>query len=582
MNSNIIYEKITNEYLRKMKAIRDLWPNNESVVSNEQYAAGILDIKDHNYTQYEYIMNRSSELVHEMIYQIILSLLQFYKIPVIGCDIRKSISVVYYYGKEQKSKKYIDDSSQESKILAFARIDDNNDNKGILFVFKDFGFDNRLPASIQEELLKYPMFKCIKYISFVEDNAFSEILNHNDNEEDPARGTDTYSLKFFFNTFFGVEEYDIFKKYLDSFFSSFRNYLGLNIVQSLKPNTMFGFQKNISNNLRKIDIILCNDDFPATIDNMQKRIIDEQFYQNKYISILLGRGEFATSFRTAEWLYSSLKNVGNVDLSAVVLGYFKSIEQFLFQFVTFHTKEQDSVHREIYANSHYNELTDDFINNSENIKKVTLTSLLDFLGFYNSSKDNYKEKNTDLLRPNITNESYHLFIKHLERIKTLRNDHLHKDNLYKWETVDEIRRSIYAFYYFFLGSYEISDEQLDQMGDLSFIKKSDFALLCEYIYDKYRNMRLNVPVYYIKEEEIPNEFYSVMNDLHIEYEDITGNPIYSGLYLKKVRTEKELLFTPDNPPDELWEGEISPVGPKFINFKPAKKIYSNGKFLLQE
>jgi hypothetical protein len=72
--------------------------------------------------------------------------------------------------------------------------------------------------------------KTCKYIYFAMDNAYLQIIGHNNDADDPGRGYNAYSLKWFFEEYFGVEEYGRFSKELELYVESVRNCIGYNTV----------------------------------------------------------------------------------------------------------------------------------------------------------------------------------------------------------------------------------------------------------------------------------------------------------------------------------------------------------------
>ena len=85
-----------------------------------------------------------------------------------------------------------------------------------------------------------------------------------------------------------------------------------------------------------------------TLVASQKNLLNKQFLANGYMSALASHRGFAKCFMTAEWLFDSLKqSAGFIDLTAISMGYFKAIEQFMYDFVGLHTSEKDGKRREM-------------------------------------------------------------------------------------------------------------------------------------------------------------------------------------------------------------------------------------------
>ena len=83
------------------------------------------------------------------------------------------------------------------------------------------------------------------------DNAYLQIIGHNDDADDPGRGYNAYSLKWFFEEYFGVEEYGRFSKELKLYVESVRNCIGYNTVKTLTPGSLINFRKVTENEILK-------------------------------------------------------------------------------------------------------------------------------------------------------------------------------------------------------------------------------------------------------------------------------------------------------------------------------------------
>lgn len=320
-------------------------------------------------------------------------------------------------------------------------------------MFKEFGISNGVSDSLLEILNKEYNIKYYLYVSFTEEEAFLEQINHNDNEQDPTRGTGIFSLKQFFNMFFEEGEYDNFIKYANEFVKKVKDYFGFKIVRTLKPNTLHNFRKTVRERLDEFDVDSLNFNRKLSID--QQKLISSHYLGDKNIEIIAGKSDFAQSFMTSEWLYSSLSEAGNIDLTAIAMGYYKSIEQFLFRFIALHTKERDAVSREIFvgkgkkfANEEgYVILTNSILKEDEFVKNINLGSLTGFFGYYNKRNNVYIKRNEDLLIEGIHESTYEYIIDVLSNIPGIRNGYFHKHNINDWEKVVEARNNAQFLFY---------------------------------------------------------------------------------------------------------------------------------------
>ena len=121
MESKQIYEKIMMEYyFNKMKHFRDRWSGD--INNRFPGVSSLIDIAGEDHRQYKYIMSSCSEIIFEMLGQIITYLLKEYEVPVKYYDLRTEESDAYYVGDDKHWKNYID-QHKEMRVLAFSRTD---------------------------------------------------------------------------------------------------------------------------------------------------------------------------------------------------------------------------------------------------------------------------------------------------------------------------------------------------------------------------------------------------------------------------------------------------------------------------
>ena len=582
INSEEIYKEETDAFLKKIRHLRDQWEDDD-IRRNGLFS--ILDVTGNDYEQYEYIMQESVKASYSYIYKIVDDLIGLYQIPVQNYKILKVNGTFFYEGEEKKLTASVVDSRSQHFFYSLRRTDKE---ENILYVFKEYGINNRLPAKTKTEIKnKYPEIKFIRYISIVEDNAYSEIINHNNDLNDPGRGTDTFSLQYFFDVFFGHDEYVLFKQNMNLVSQEIKDYLGFYLIRSLKPNTVNSFRFKLNKELLEIEELIQNTDFYAKMEPSQKDLISYIFFNQDRYQLLLGKSDYALSFMTAEWLYFSLQNVGNIDLTPIVMDYFKSVEQFLLQYLKFHTIEKEGRNIQIYCyDRKFRDLTDEFLDNKKNHRLLPLGKLTRFFGFYDEKKKEYRLKNRFLLESKITANTHELIIDAFNHITILRNGYSHKDNLTDWKKVEEIRNSTYLFYYTFLGAYKLSASELLDMGLIKIQPHDDIYSLNKHMKRRAKNQPLTpdkLLTYYIIENGKVSEPLFYEPDYDVKYDNL-GEPIYSGIYFRDVATNIIRKYTSENMPNEIWEGmlslDINEVV-KAIPSGPLQKIYSDGKYLIQ-
>ena len=93
--------------------------------------------------------------------------------------------------------------------------------------------------------------------------------------------------------------------------------------------------------------------------------LNDQYIKNNYYLLLKGSSSFAESFITAEWLYSSMKRAKAIDLTTIGTGYFKCIEQLLFNLICLFNDKGLLIKRKNREKIFKTELTGDAIKKGE-------------------------------------------------------------------------------------------------------------------------------------------------------------------------------------------------------------------------
>lgn len=183
----------------------------------------------------------------------------------------------------------------------------------------------------------------------------------------------------------------------------------------------------------------------AVYSSKIKSLIDKFVEQERYRTLFDGN-LYSDSYITSEWFYQKYANnikVTNFDMTAVVAGYFKSIEQLLDSFIV--ANGQDKVFE--YRNGYDNILVGD-----TNYKSM-LGKMHKFLA---------REENKCLFEEQ--DRALQKF--YLNKLKTwidnCRNGYFHKDNIRKTETLALIRQETLSLYFFTLVMYRFDDEKIEE------------------------------------------------------------------------------------------------------------------------
>ena len=123
------------------------------------------------------------------------------------------------------------DFSKNEKVLGKVRFAFKDNRSRTLILFKDIE-DSSLwkkkdgePDAIRELMKQNSCEKC-KYIYLMFDYAYLQLVGHNEDESDPGRGYNIYSIKWFFEEYFGQEEYERFNTAVTTYISEVNSYIG--------------------------------------------------------------------------------------------------------------------------------------------------------------------------------------------------------------------------------------------------------------------------------------------------------------------------------------------------------------------
>lgn len=603
MNSASIYETILmGETLNKLKHRRDQWNRDQwypSESARESMTPKLLnDIGGNDSIHYEFLMSGSKEILFEDIVRVIVELARIYELDMKPVNLTRENA--YLYGPEGGRTKVPSMQSGIRKSFVY-RV--QKDSISYIYAFKEFGIGEYLPESMRTPMSQQLNAIEFRHVSFVESKAYSDILNHATDANDPTRGTGSYTLEQFFDTYFSKEEYRSFIKALNELKRQVREYYGLTIVKMLSANAMHNFRRDVRDKLMSQDYTSLLPE--GSITSEQRAILDSHYLNEGAFEGLVGTKDYAQSFSTAEWMYNSLRgkseqsssshstipDTAMIDLTPILLGYIKAIEQFLFDFICLHTAERDGVTRIVYVGH-----DEPLVNRDTALglkDKLTLGGLTGFFGFrFRNGQLKRKDGNlwnSDLLYPDITSDTYGVIVDTLSSIPELRNGYLHKDNLLSWPEVERTRSHILLSFYLLLGSYMLSDDDRRELDITRSIERNDFYRLCEYIHlsaidatAKPEGPYQAVPIFYIGNTDELYDFFCACPDDHISGYDKYGDAVYSGAYLRRLPTKSphyDVALSNDNTPSLIREGRllfgvdesgsmrIDPTGPEKIVFK---------------
>lgn len=431
-----------------------------------------------------------------------------------------------------------------------------DENDSVLYLFREIkSMGDSVGINISQyniEAISKRMYeigaKSYKYIYLLFDKAYCLDALYKLNENDPTNGTNLYSVKWFFEFYFGKDEYEEFVRERNIYIEEVKDNLGYIQVKSLTPGVLVNFTKITKDAICTFDYSgLISKIVVRELDNKSFRlpeedynIIKEQFLNKKSYRVLLGELDFSESFITAEWLYDSMKRANAVDLTIVATGYFKAIEQILYELIF------------LFQTDH----------------SITEESNLGAMATYVRNHMYMFRKDLSWPAKNYVKESIFAYAK-------LRNGYFHKHNIHEWDKIERIKKETFYLLFLLLGTFELTEEHLLKLKMPKEREYTDYYRLCRYI-DYHSG---NLFFLQIEGKEIAG---IACYDPRIRIE--SGEVIYSGAYIQILGTKTIYPVGEDNLPESIYLGKINlnGNGTDQIQLTKVKKIFEKGVFLADE
>lgn len=250
-------------------------------------------------------------------------------------------------------------------------------------------------------------------------------------------------LQDFIIELLGAAIWDKIEKFFIKIVPEVRKLLGYSLIKICDDNELKEFKDIEKKVLSNLDYQSLNKKYcmkhPIEVESMKK--INEQFFSNSTIEILLGDFDYADSFITAEWLYHQMPNFQSLEKTPIAVGYLKSVEQLLFRAISVITPG-----RKI-------QLPNRSIGTTGEEIPATLGNIEIFL-----------RNNIDIFLTDIRSRSIENILKIISDWRNnYRNGHLHRHNITEDKEVSDIREMTILMLYIILGSLRINQEILEKM-----------------------------------------------------------------------------------------------------------------------
>lgn len=250
------------------------------------------------------------------------------------------------------------------------------------------------------------------------------------------------TLREFWKQYFGKDEYNILLESINRFNERAKEVIGFSTVITPTESALQRFRE-------KTGKMLCSFPYEKSIpDSVYQKQID--IFYNNYIErglwrAMIGKSNFAISFITSEWNYTMYQLSENLDLTSVVSGYLKSIEQLIWAIIGL---KKEKTFKIKYRSGGLVEFSMD----NEDAIDSTLGSLEQVI-----------KHTSGMVEVNFHAKNYMLQAIDDWR-KKHRNGYFHKHNLQSEEKVKEIRNQTIQLYFLILGGCEIKEEDFKKLG----------------------------------------------------------------------------------------------------------------------
>lgn len=249
------------------------------------------------------------------------------------------------------------------------------------------------------------------------------------------------TLKEFWVEHFGEDEYNALVAAINHFNSQAQEIIGFSTVVTPTNVAIDRFRETTGKMLRERTYSSL---IPTDVYYSQVRIMEQNYLTQGRWRAMIGRKNFAISFITSEWYFKMHQLTESFDLTWVVAGYLKSVEQLLYAVIEL------SEETGITIRSTYRTIIE-FSKDNENQIDSTLGSLKAVLE-HNSLMEVNRYAHEHIIN---TIENW---------CKKKRNCFFHKDVLQSIDQLNEIREAVLQLYFLILGSFTINDNQLIRLG----------------------------------------------------------------------------------------------------------------------
>ena len=335
-----------------------------------------------------------------------------------------------------KNNKILFIPNNESNIISKNRPFYRNENgKKVIYYFTWTIIECDYSA-YKNDLENYDLINVVALVDLGDDiETVINVLKNEDEKNDVKGRINRMTIRTFFYHFFGEGEYLKFRHEITILNNRIHYLIGYNTIEIPTKETLKNFRYKCINIIKEYDYKKA---FFDIYNNQYNILINNYIKEKKYLYIISGYN-FSDSYISSEWYFNEMVYINEIEQTAIISGYLKSIEQLLYQLSLFSIDKGYKI-----KGLNGKELVE-YTMKSINDKKVDLTfgSLIKFF-----------EHNDSIWSVNNHIKRYIIGKLNIYR-KKYRNDHFHKDNIFAFEEIKEIRNATLELYCLLLGGTKV-------------------------------------------------------------------------------------------------------------------------------
>ena len=283
------------------------------------------------------------------------------------------------------------------------------------------------------------------FVKIVDPNEeWYEYIIADENRNNVKRGIqiERVTIREFWEQYFGRDEYDLLVAHINAFNEQAREIIGFSTIVTPTDSALVRFRVKTGDMLRTYPYTA---NIPDNIYQYQVDIWTKNYIDRGLWRAMVGTSNFAVSFISSEWNYNMYLLTENLDLTSIVAGYMKSVEQLIWAIICFQTKNSFKIKAKGGG-------LIEFSAENESLIDSTLGSLEKVF-----QKNSWMFDVNDFAKRHIVDAIADWREKH-------RNGFFHKHNLQSIDKVKEIRNQTLQLYFLILGGCTIGDADFPKLG----------------------------------------------------------------------------------------------------------------------